>query len=148
MSEENKAIVRRVFDEVWNQGRMEVVDELTSSDFVDHDTQNPNRETRGPDAVKPVVSMYRQAFPDLEMRVEAMYADGDCVITRWTGVGTHTGEMPGMPATGKSSTVTGITIDRIEDGKVVESWTNWDTLGMLQQLGIAQTQEAAATAAG
>ena len=92
--------------------------------------------------------MYRQAFPDLRMTVEAMFADGDCVITRWTAVGANTGEIPGMPATGKQSTVTGVTIDRIEDGKIVESWTNWDTLGMLQQLGIAPGQEAAATAAG
>ena len=87
MSEENKALVRRTFDEVWNEGRMEVIDEITSTDFVDHDPQNPSREARGPEAVKPIVTMYRQAFPDLRMTVEAMFADGDCVITRWTAVG-------------------------------------------------------------
>jgi steroid delta-isomerase-like uncharacterized protein len=148
MSEENKALVRRVFEEAWSQGRIEVIDEVTSPDFVDHDPQNPSRGTRGPDAIKPLVTMYRKAFPDLSLTIDAMYADGDQVITRWTATGTHTGELPGMPATGKRSTITGISIDCVEDGEITESWTNWDTLGMLQQLGIAPGAEAAATAAG
>ena len=78
---------------------------------------------------------YRSAFPDLVMTVDQSFAEGDLVATRWTARGTHEGELFGIAATGKQATVTGITIDRYEDGLIAESWTNWDTLGLLQQLG-------------
>jgi len=88
--------------------------------------------------------MYRAAFPDLVMTVDAQYEDGDVVISRWTATGTQTGDLPSLPATGRRTTVSGILIDRYEGEQVAETWSNWDTLGMLQQLGAIPAPEAAA----
>jgi steroid delta-isomerase-like uncharacterized protein len=134
MSEQNKAVARKVL-ELFGSGDLDALDELISADAVDHDTQNPNRDVHGPEGSKRTISMYRAAFPDLRMVVEDQIAEDDKVVTRWTAIGTHDGDLPGLPASGNKSTVTGIGIDRFEDGKVVEAWNNWDTLGMLQQLG-------------
>jgi steroid delta-isomerase-like uncharacterized protein len=76
------------------------------------------------------------AFPDLKLMVEDQIAEGDKVVTRWSATGTHQGELLGIPPTGKQTTATGITIDRIQGGKIVETWTHWDNLGLLQQLGV------------
>lgn len=133
MSEENKAVARRFF-EIWNSGELEQLDEVIAADAVDHDTQNPFASTTGPDGARQLMSTYRDAFPDLRFTVEDQLAEGDRVTTRWTATGTHEGDMMGVAPTGKQSTVTGMTIDRIEDGKVAEGWTNWDTMGMMQQL--------------
>jgi steroid delta-isomerase-like uncharacterized protein len=144
MSEDNKAIAARALD-CFSTGDVDSLDELVAPDAEDHDTQNPHRGTRGPEGGKKVVEMYRAAFPDLKLTVEDQIAEGNLVCTRWVAVGTQDGDLPGLPATGKQSTVTGISIDRIEDGKVVETWTNWDTLGMMQQLGaIPEAAEATA----
>jgi steroid delta-isomerase-like uncharacterized protein len=134
MSEQNKAVARKAL-EIFGSGDLDALDELISADAVDHDTQNPNRDVHGPEGSKRTISMYRAAFPDLRMVVEDQIAEGDKVVTRWTAIGTHEGDLPGLPASGNKSTVTGIGIDRFEDGKIVEAWNNWDTLGMLQQLG-------------
>jgi steroid delta-isomerase-like uncharacterized protein len=133
MSEENKAIARRFFELV-NDRNLEGLAEIIAPDAVDHDPQNPI-QGRGPEVAQQVMGGYIQAFPDLRITVDDQIAEGDRVATRWTGTGTHQGDLMGIPGSGKQSTVTGISIDRIENGKVVESWTNWDTLGMLQQLG-------------
>jgi steroid delta-isomerase-like uncharacterized protein len=144
MSKDNKAVARKALD-CFNSGDVDTLDELVAPDAEDHDTQNPHRDTRGPDGLKQTVEMYRAAFPDLEMKIEEQIAEGDFVCTRWVAVGTHEGDLPGLPATGKKSTVTGIGIDRVEDGKIAEAWGNWDTLGMMQQLGaIPEPQEATA----
>jgi len=90
---------------------------------------------RGPAGVKELIAGYRAAFPDIHVTIEDQIADGDLVVSRWSAKGTHQGELMGIPATGKHATVTGITIDRIADGLIVESWNNWDTLGLMQQLG-------------
>ena len=135
MSDENKATARR-FYEAWTSGDLDVYDEIMAPNAQDHDTQNPNAGTPGPEGAKRTTEMYRTAFPDTRFEIDQQFADGDYVITRWTATGTHEGELMGMPATHKSVKVTGITIDRFEDGKVVEGWTNWDTLGMMQQLGV------------
>ena len=135
MSEQNKATARR-FYEAWTSGDLDAYDEILASDAKDHDTQNPNAATLGPDGTRLTVEMYRAAFPDSRFEIEQQFAEGDYVITRWTARGTNDGEMMGMPATGKTVAVGGISIDRFEDGKIVESWTNWDTLGMMQQLGV------------
>lgn len=134
MSAENKALARRLVEEAFNAGRLEVVDELVASDFVEHDP-SLTEEVRGPAGVKELIAGYRAAFPDIRITIEDQIADGDYVVSRWSGTGTHQGELMGMPATGKQATVTGITIDRIADGRIAESWDNWDTLGMMQQLG-------------
>jgi predicted ester cyclase len=113
-------------------------------DAVDHDPQNPYAG-EGLEGLKKTVAMYRTAFPDISFTIEEQIAEGDMVATRWTGTGTNEGELMGMSPTGKHSVVTGIGIDRIENGKIVESWGNWDTLGMLQQIGaIPEAQPAQA----
>jgi steroid delta-isomerase-like uncharacterized protein len=135
MSEQNKATAKRFFD-AWSSGDLDAYDEIMAPSYEDHDTQNPNAGTLGPEGSKQTAEMYRAAFSDTQFEIGAQFADGDYVVTRWTATGTNDGELIGMPATGKHVTVTGITIDRFEDGKVVEGWTNWDTLGMMQQLGV------------
>ncbi len=134
MSAANKALARRLVEEAFNQGRLDVTEELVASDYVGHDPSLPE-EVRGPAGVKEVIAGYRAAFPDIQVTIEDQIAEGDLVVTRWRATGTHQGELMGMPATGKQATVTGITIDLIADGRIVESWDNWDTLGMMQQLG-------------
>jgi steroid delta-isomerase-like uncharacterized protein len=131
-SEQNKAIVRRLFEEPW-KGNLDVVDELTASDYVGHDPANPE-PLRGPEGVKEFISTYRAAFPDSRITVEQQLAEGDLVATRWSGRGTHEGELMGIQPTGKQVTVSGLTISRLVGGKVVEEFQNWDTFGMLQQL--------------
>jgi steroid delta-isomerase-like uncharacterized protein len=137
MSDQNKATARR-FYEAWTSGDLDAYDEIMAPEAQDHDTQNPNAGTLGPEGAKRTSEMYRNAFSDSRFEIEQQFDDGDYVITRWTATGTNDGELMGMPPTGKPVTITGITIDRFEDGKVVEGWTNWDTLGMMQQLGVIQ----------
>jgi steroid delta-isomerase-like uncharacterized protein len=133
MSEENKAIARRFFECV-NDRNLDGLAEIIGPDAVDHDPQNPVQGS-GPDVARQAMQGYVDAFPDLRIEVDDQIAEGDRVTTRWTATGTHQGDLMGIPGSGKQSTVTGISIDRIENGKVVESWSNWDTLGMLQQIG-------------
>jgi steroid delta-isomerase-like uncharacterized protein len=142
MSDQNKAIARRAL-ETFGSGDLDELDKLVSEDAVDHDTQNPNAGIHGPEGAKRTASIYRAGFSDLQITVEDQIAEGDKVVTRWTAVGTQDGDLAGLPASGRRATVTGITIDRIDGGKIVESWGNWDTLGMMQQLGAVP---AAATA--
>jgi steroid delta-isomerase-like uncharacterized protein len=134
MSETNKAIARRIVDEMFNEGRLEAADEIVTPDFVGHDPASP-APVLGPEGLKGNIEGYRTAFPDVRLSIDDEIAEGDRVVTRWTARGTHQAELFGIPATGKQSTVTGMTIDRIVEGRIVESWTNWDTLGLLQQLG-------------
>ena len=138
MSEENKAVSRRLVDEAFQGGRLEVVDELVDQNYEGHDPGSPE-VIRGPEGVKQLIQGYRTAFPDLRITVEDQLAEGDKVATRWSARGTHQGELFGVPPTGKESRVSGITIDRISGGKIVESHDNWDTFGLLQQLGAIPT---------
>ena len=141
MSEQNKAAARKVF-EAFNTGDVDSLDEAVAPDSVDHDPYNPHA-SEGVEGLKKTIAMYRDAFPDLRITIEDQIAEGDKVVTRWTGTGTHQGEVLGIPASGKTSTITGIGIDRFEDGKIVEAWNNWDTLGMLQQIGAIPEPQAA-----
>jgi steroid delta-isomerase-like uncharacterized protein len=134
MIEPNKAIARRIVEEMFNEGRLDAADEIVTPDFIGHDPASPE-PIMGPEGLKRNVEGYRTAFPDVRLSIEEEIAEGDRVVTRWTARGTHQAELFGIPATGKQATVTGMTIDRIVDGRIVESWTNWDTLGLLQQLG-------------
>jgi steroid delta-isomerase-like uncharacterized protein len=140
MSERNKEISRRTFEEIWNQGDMDAVDALIAGDFVGH---SPPDETHGPEGIKRFVGAMRSAFPDLQFTLEAQIAEGDRVATLWYASGTHKGEFEGIPPTGTRATLQGITIDRIANGKVVEGWTNWDALGLLQKLGAIPEPEMA-----
>ena len=135
MSAETKAIARRFLEEAFNGGKLDVVDELVAPEFVNHDAALPEPAI-GIEAAKASITGYRDAFPDLRLTIEQQVAEGEYVTTRWSARGTHQGDLMGIAATGKQATVTGITIDRIVDGRFVESWTNWDTLGLMQQLGV------------
>lgn len=145
MSTENKALARRVIEEIWNKGNLAVADQAIGANYVSHDPADPN-PGRGPQAMKQQVTMYLTAFPDLQFTIDEMLADGDKVVTRWTSRATHKGDLNGIAPTGKQINLTGISIDRIEGGKIVEAWTNWDTLGMMQQLGVVPQMAAAAKA--
>lgn len=135
MSERNKAVERRLLEEVYSQGKLDIVDELVASDFVGHGTAADGGD-QGRDAYKQFVVEMRSAFPDLQITVEDQIAEGDKVVTRWRARGTHTGVFQGIPPTGKSGEISGTIIDRIAGGKVVECWSNTDDLGLLQQLGV------------
>src|SRR5919106_1200135 len=141
MSADNKSIVRRLVEEPWT-GNLDVIDELVAPDYIGQDPSSPE-PIRGPDGVKEFTNTYLTGFPDGRITVDHQFADGDWVATRWTGRGRHTGELIGIPPTGKEATVTGLTLSRVQDGKVIEEWTVWDTLGMLQQLGVVPALTAA-----
>ena len=134
-ADENKALVRRVFEEGWNTGNLDLVDEIDVPDYVLHDPSVPE-EVRGVEGIKRFASIYLRAFPDLHFTVEDQIAEGDKVVTRWTSSATHLGEFMGIPPTGNRTGVSGITISRITEGKLVEDWNSWDTLGLMRQLGI------------
>jgi predicted ester cyclase len=129
----NKKIVRRLLEEPWT-GNFDVIDECVDANYVGYDPSNPE-PLRGPQDVKEFVQQYRSAFSDAQIKVDDQLAEGDMVATRWTARGTQDGELMGIAPTRKQATVSGITISRLANGKVVEEWTNWDTFGMLQQLG-------------
>jgi steroid delta-isomerase-like uncharacterized protein len=136
MSEQNKALARRAFEEVWNQGKLTVIDELTAASATYSDPNVPGGKFTGPEGVKQFVQIYRGAFPDVRITINDQIAEGDKVVTRWTATGTHKGQLMGIAPTNKHATVTGVNIDRYQDGKVVEAWASYDMLGMLQQLGV------------
>ena len=143
LSETNKAVVRRFFEEVWNKGKLNVLDEIIAKDHVSSGPGSLPGLPTGPEGSKQFVTVYRNAFPDVHFTIDDQLAEGDQVVTRWTGHGTHQGELAGIPATGKSSTVTGININRIVNGKIAESWGIFDQFGMMQQLGVIPTPELA-----
>jgi steroid delta-isomerase-like uncharacterized protein len=137
-TEENKAIVRRVNDEVWSAGHLDVIDELIADDFVATVVGAPE-QIRGPQGFREFVGLYRKAFPDLRITIDEEVAEGETVVTRWTAIGTNEGELMGMPATGKQATTAGININRISGGRLVEGWGLFDQLGLLQQIGAVPT---------
>lgn len=124
---------RRIFEEVWNRRNPAIIDELMAPDYIHHDVLSP--EAFGLDGYKQFAGRYLSAFPDLHMTIHDEVVAGDRIVTRWTATGTHNGDLPGLPRTGKKVSVTGITIARLSNGKFVESWNNWDAFGMLRQLG-------------
>ena len=151
MSENNKAVVRRLLEEVWNKGNLSLVDELFTPNFEFHDASTPDLG-RGPESEKKRVTLYRNAFPDLRITIEDMIAEGETVVTRWSCRGTHKGDLSGIAPTGKPITISGITVSRFANGKIAQGYANWDALGMMQQLGIvpqlaAKLQAVATTSA-
>ena len=132
--EQNARGSPRISEEVFGAGNYEVANELIATDAVGHDPALPE-PVKGPAGLIGAARAYRDAFPDLRLTAEQTIAQGDHVAVRWTARGTHQGELFGIPATGKEAIVTGISFDRWANGKIVESWTKWDTLGLLQQLG-------------
>ena len=136
MSMENKAIVRRLYEEVWNKRRVELVDELMSPSHAMHDNHLPDSGI-GPEAYKRNVARFVAGFPDLRFTVEDMLVENDKVAVGWTISGTHKGEFRGISPTGRKVSVEGITINHIADGKIMDSYVSWDALGLMQQLGVA-----------
>ena len=132
--EGNKAIVRRFVEEVQNQGNLAAVDELLAPNFVNHTA--PPGVPADREGIKQLSHMFLAAFPDGAMTIEDMIAEGDRVVTRKTFRGTHTGELMGIPPTGKQVAIGLIDIVRLVGGRAVESWHAADNLGMLQQLGV------------
>jgi steroid delta-isomerase-like uncharacterized protein len=141
MSEENKALARRWAD-IFNQGNLDLVEEIYAPNFVGHDPAMPE-DVRGVEGRREFYSMYRDAFPDTQITIEDQLAEGDMVATRWTARGTHQGELMGVPPSGNRVEVPGTTISRIEGGKVAEEWDNYDALGMMQAIGAVPEQEQA-----
>lgn len=133
-TEANKAVVRHFYEAIWNQGDLARIDAVLAPDFVDHDPMEGATGRRGIEP-KALITMWRAAFPDVALTIEDQLAEGDQVLTRWRATGTNRGSFLGRPPTGKQVTITGMWLDRVQDGQIVESWANWDTLGLLQQLG-------------
>lgn len=125
--------------DAFSSGDVAAADELLDPQAISHDPATPAamQSLRGPEALKRTVSMYRTGFPDLRMVVDDVVADGDKVVLRWHTEGTHRGELQGLAPTGKRGSVTGISIDQWREGKLVETWTQWDNLGLARQLGAA-----------
>jgi predicted ester cyclase len=132
--EQNKAIVRRLLEEPW-KGDLRVVDELIDRKYVGYDPALPE-PLLGPDGFKENIATYRAAYSDARITVDEQIAEGDKVATRWTGRGRHDGDLMGVTPTGKQVKVSGLTLSRLANGKVIEEYTNWDTFGMMQQLGV------------
>jgi len=121
--------------EVCSKGNFDVADEIFAPDYVNHDPLD-SWDPRGPEGVKRLFRLYREAFPDLEYSIEDQIVDGDKVVTRWKAWGTNSGAFGAIAPTGLWATTDGITIDRIADGKIAESWVTWNALGFFQQLGL------------
>lgn len=134
-AEANKEVVRRAFEEVWNQRRLEAVDELFAPDFVFHSPAEPE-PIRGLDGYKRFVARIRGGFPDVGVRVEDIIAEGDMVAVRVTMEMTHTGTYQGIPPAGKGLRATQMFFDRMADGKIAESWQEIDALRILTELGV------------
>lgn len=128
----NKAIARRVFDEILSQGKFQLAHEFYSRDFVNHGLTHDANLQEDQDAARG----WKQAFPDGKITVLQEIAEGDLVAVLWVGSGTNTHEGNGLPATGKIAKIRGITIWRIVDGKIVEEWSEFDQLRLLKQLGL------------
>jgi steroid delta-isomerase-like uncharacterized protein len=137
-AQDNRSVSRRFFEEVCTAGNLDTIDDLVTDDAVHRDRDAA--EYHGPEGIREWISGYRNAFPGLQVTVEKQVAEGDTVATRWTTEGTHQGELWGIPPTGNSFTITGVTLDRFVDGKIADSKESWDAWGMLQQLGILPEQ--------
>jgi steroid delta-isomerase-like uncharacterized protein len=135
MSEQNKTNVRRLFEEVWNKGHVQVIDELISSAYTHHDSSTPDLG-HGHESETTRVALYRNAFPDIRFTVEDLITEGETVVARWSCRGTHKGELNGIAPTNKQFNITGVSIVRFTNGKMFEGFVNWDALGLMQQLGV------------
>src|SRR6187200_3146120 len=138
MSQENIAASRRLIEEAFNRGSVEVIDEICADNFVDHDPLMGDQDVA---ASKQTIAGYREAFPDIHITIDDIFAADDKVIYRWTGEGTFENEMMGLePTHEKGDPVRGVTIDRFEGDKVVESWTHFDTLTLMRNVGAVPEQ--------
>lgn len=138
MSEQNKSVMRRLVEELWNKGDLSLADQFFTPNYTHHDPATPDFG-RGPESEKKRASLYRTAFPDLRLTIENIISEGDTVMARWSCHGTHKGDLGGIAPTGKRIDLTGVSVARLSGGKLAEGWVSWDALGMLQQLGVVST---------
>jgi steroid delta-isomerase-like uncharacterized protein len=138
-SRDHSEASRRLLEQSFNVGNFDLIDQLVAPAAVNHDPAVPAqmRALRGAEMLKSTARMYRAAFPDLRLVVDDVIAADDKVVLRWHSEGTHLGELAGLAPTGARGSVTGISIDLWKDGKIVETWTEWDNLGLARQLGAA-----------
>lgn len=132
-AKENEGVIHSYL-EVVHTGNLELISEVISPDYVLYDS-NTDEVGKGQDTVNQTVNMLRSAFPDLRIEVKDLIAQGDKVVLRWVGNGTHRGEWGGISPTNKSVTLKGTTICRLEDGKIVEEWRAFGAMGLMAQLG-------------
>lgn len=125
--------IRRLFDEVWNKGNLKLADEIFTPNHLNDDPVNPSR---GLDALKGIVTKYRNAFPDVRFEIDEVLTAGDNVIARWRYSGTHSSTLEGIPPTGRHVSGPGISVHRFKGDKIEETHVVWDALGMMQQLGL------------
>jgi steroid delta-isomerase-like uncharacterized protein len=132
---ENARLIRKWFEEVWNQGREETVDAMCAKDVIGHGQAQHGADIRGPEHFKQFMRGFRSAFSDIHIEIHDTIEQGDKVVARWTTTMTHTGTFLDTPPTGKHVSVNGISIQRFAGGKIIEGWDNWDQLGLFVQLG-------------
>jgi len=137
--EENIVLMRRWFQEVWNEGRTKTIYDLLAENAIGVGQDQPGVEIQGPAGFVVLFNRIHGAFPDMKVTVEDVFGADDKVVVRWSAAMTHTGDHLGFPATNKKVRITGITITRIENGKIVQGWDNWDQLALTQQVSSAAT---------
>lgn len=144
MSQQHEAIVRRLFDEVWNRGKLETIASLVTPDFVNHDPIEP---ARGQDGLTRIVSKYRHAFPDARFEIDELISTDQRVVARYRFSGTHRGMLDAIPPTARQCNGTGIVVFGFRGSQIHEAFVSWDALGLMQQLGVV-TLPGKAQAAG
>ena len=140
-TEENKAIVRHMTEEFYNQGNVESAERYFADTYVHHDPASPHVRDR--EGLKAVLRSFLSGCPDLHITIDQLLAEGDTVAKRWTYHATHTGDLAGLPPTGKRITMSGLELFRLAGGKIVECWLGYDNLSLMQQLGVIPTPELA-----
>jgi steroid delta-isomerase-like uncharacterized protein len=134
MQTDHSPLIRRYFEEVWNRGQLDVLDDLLTPDYVNHSSSIAHPQP-GPDGVKPIVAAMRVAFPDLHYTIEDIVSGPDAVVARVTMTGTHRGDFFGLAPTGRSFTVQQINIEHVRDGRICAHWRATDELSLMRQLG-------------
>lgn len=148
MSEQNVALVRRWFQEAWNEGRLETIHELMAADAVGVGQAGSEALISGPQQFQVFVEKLRGAFPDIQVTVEDAFGSSEKVAMRWSATMTHRGNHLGIPPTGKRVRITGISLVRLFNGRIVQGWDNWDELAMLRQIGALGQSSVALGATG
>ena len=143
MSDANVLLLQRWFEEVWNQKREATIRELFAPDGIAHGVNDQGGDIQGLAQLLPFYQRISGAFPDMKIVIEDGFSSGDKVIVRWSAEMHHQGDTLGIAASGRKVAIGGMTLARIKDGKIVEAWDSWDKLGMLQQIGVVQLQQAA-----
>lgn len=135
-AENNKQVVTRWYQDVLTDGNLGLIDELFAPTYTHHEEIVPGGWPRGSAGAQAIAHTYRTASNDIRYTIEDQLVEGSKVVTRWTAHGTHTGSFLGAPGSGKQYTISGISIERIENGKIAETWSNWDLMGLMVQLGL------------